>query len=151
MSSTPEGPHHECVTKPENARFIRWQKISIDQLGYALNLILAFAVASLAYCFSLLRDGGFNPPASAKCLLLLAMLSLAFSAISGLACTLNRLWDFRETARRARKHRDRLTNTELDAIGAATWILFRMLVVAFGIGAALLAATVFLSYGAKLR
>lgn len=39
-----------------NERFQRWQKITIDQLGYALNLILTFTVAALGYWFVLLRE-----------------------------------------------------------------------------------------------
>ena len=53
---------------PENGRdrFQRWQKIAIDQLGYALNLILALTIATLGYGFGLLRDEKFIPRSSAK-------------------------------------------------------------------------------------
>ena len=53
-------------TTNETGRFQRWQKIAIDQLTYALNLFLVLTVATLGYWFSLLRDPGFMPSATAK-------------------------------------------------------------------------------------
>jgi hypothetical protein len=40
---------------------VRWRKIAIDQLGYALNLVLTFTIAALGYCFVLLKDKDFTP------------------------------------------------------------------------------------------
>lgn len=153
MASAPPGQANAPAptTPPKNERFVRWQKIAIDQLGYALNVILTFAVASLAYCFSLLRDKEFIPPDSAKSALMVAMVAFTFSAIAGLACTLNRLSDFRQTARRARDHPDKLTKAEVDAIGAVTWVIFGSQVFAFAIGAVSLGCALLFTYGNKLH
>ena len=51
---------------PQNDNYQRWQKITIDQLTYVLNLILTFTVATLGYWFVLLTDKDFSPNQSAK-------------------------------------------------------------------------------------
>ena len=132
--------------------FQRWQKITIDQLGYALNLILTFTVAALGYWFVLLRDTGFVPTSTAKCMMLLALIALGLSAISGLFCIVNRLWDFRGTAQRARGESS--TNVPgkayLDQLGKITWYLFYSQVVTFALGIVFLAVAILLTDGGKL-
>jgi len=80
----------------------RWQKIAIEQLGHSVNLFLTFSVAALTLWFALLRDKDFLPSSSAKCMMILSLVFLTVAALSGCACTLNRLYDFRGTAARAR-------------------------------------------------
>jgi hypothetical protein len=85
----------------DHERFVRWQKVAIDQLGYTLNLVFTFTltIAGLGYCFALLRDKDFNPSPSAKSFLTLSLIALAVAAVSGDLCIVNRLRDFRGTAR----------------------------------------------------
>jgi hypothetical protein len=79
-------------------RFIRRQKIAMDQLSYAQNLVLTFTVAALGYWFGVLKDKDFIPGSSAKSAMLLSLFFLSVSAICGPACVLTRLHDFRGTA-----------------------------------------------------
>jgi len=136
----------------ENGRFQRWQKIAIDQLGYALNLLLTLTVAALGYWFVLLTNKEFIPGSSAKCIMVLSLLALGFSAICGLACVVNRLRDFRGTAKRARNDSSPETPTKeyLDGLGRATWVLFYSHIVSFALGVVLLATALLLTYGGKL-
>lgn len=136
----------------ENAKFHRWQRIAMDQLGYALNLILTFTVATLGYWFVLLKDKDFTPSPSARCMMLLSLLALGSSAICGLACVVNRLRDSRGTAQRVRSDSSREAPTKeyLDGLGRATWVLFYCHLSAFALGVALLAAALLLTYGGKL-
>jgi hypothetical protein len=134
----------------ENDRSQRWRKIAIDQLGYALNLTLTFAIATLGYCFVLLKDKDFALTSSAKCTMILSLLALAFSAICGFICVLNRLLDFRGTARRACNHPKAPTKDELRDMGNLTWVLFYVQLGTFAIGAGALAVTLLLTYGDKL-
>jgi hypothetical protein len=135
----------------ENGRFVRWQKIAIDQLSYALNLIFTLTIATLGYWFVLLKDKDFTPGSSARCAMLLSLLALAFSAICGLACVLNRLRDFRGTAQRARSAPDAPPQDELRGLGAITWGLFYTQVSSFALGVAAIAITLLLTNGGKLR
>jgi hypothetical protein len=136
----------------ENDRFPRWQKIAIDQLGYALNLILTLTIAALGYWFVLLTNKEFIPGPSAKCIMILSLLALGFSAICGLACVVNRLWDFRGTAQRARGNpsSDTPTKEYLAGFGRTTWVLFYSHLFTFALGDALLATALLLTYGGKL-
>jgi len=122
----------------------------MDHLGYAQNLVLTFAVAALGYWFSLLRDREFVPGSSAKCGMLLSLISLSMSALSGIACVLTRLYDFRGTARRARGRQDAPSKGVLGLIGRATLTLFHVQYGAFIVGIAAIAVALLLTYGGKL-
>jgi hypothetical protein len=133
-----------------NDRFQRWQKIAIDQLGYALNLLLTFSVAALAYCFTLMKDKDFAPSTNASYALVIALITLGISALTGILCVLNRLWDFRLTARRARNDPQAPTREEMNVISATTWFLFHALTVTFGLGILSLGVVIVITYGSKL-
>lgn len=133
----------------QDDRFQRWQRIRIDHFSYAQNLILTFTVAALGYWFALLRDSVFPSPA-ARCAMLFALLALGLSAISGLACVLNRLWDFRGTAKRTRNEADMPTIEKLRILGRLTWALLYIQFAAFCCGIVLMATALLLTYGGKL-
>ena len=136
--------------KQNQGPFVRWQQITITQLGYTLNLVLTFTIAALGYAFSLLKDNDFKPSSSARCTLLLALVSLAIAAISGLACVLNRLHDFRGTARQIRHKPDAPSALELRVMGSRTWVYFYTQLACFLLGIGALAASLLLTYGGKL-
>lgn len=134
-----------------------WRKILIDQLGYAINLVLTLTVAALAYWFSLLRDSAFRPSGAPSTWLfsqqgwmVVSFFALGFAALCGLACVLNRLSDFRGTAQRVLKHPDAPEKWELRLRGRVTWWLFRLELVGFALGIAALAMSLLLTYGGKL-
>ena len=128
----------------------RWHKIAIDQLGYTLNLILTFTIAALGYCFVLLKDKEFVPGSSASCSMLVALVMLELSALCGIFCVVNRLRDFRGTARRACAHSDAPTRDELRDLGDLTWWAFYIHVVTFATGVSALGIALLLTYGGKL-
>jgi hypothetical protein len=129
----------------------RWRKIAIDQLGYVLNLTLTFAIATLGYCFALLKDKDFVPVPSARCAMILSLSALVLSATCGFVCVLNRLLDFRGTARRACDHPRAPTKDELRDLGNRTWVLFYFQLGLFATGVGALAVTLLLTYGGKLK
>jgi len=112
----------------KNERFARWQKITIDHLGFCNNLILALAIAALSYSLSLAQNTTFIAARAARCylgtMLFIALVALALSIVSGLSCMLNRLHDFRGTAQRAKDSPDAPSKEELDQMGKLTWGLF---------------------------
>lgn len=135
---------------PNDDRPQRWQKISIDQFGYTLNLVLTFTVATLGYWFVLLTNTAFDPSSSAKCAMLASLIGLGASSICGLWCSYNRLKDFRETAKRARKDADRMSKDDLKQLSQRSWILLRVQLVSFGVGVLCLGIALLLMYGEKL-
>jgi hypothetical protein len=133
-----------------NDKCQRWRKIAIDQLGYALNLMLAFSIAALAYCFVLLRDKDFVLVSCAKRTMICSLSALAVSTAVGFSCVLIRLWDFRGTARRACNHPDAPTKEFLRDLGDTTWVLFCVQTGTFALGVLALAIALLLTYGGKL-
>jgi hypothetical protein len=138
------------VEEGESDRSQRWRKIAIDQLGYLLNLTLTFAIAALGYCFVLLKDRDFTPEHLAKHAMMVAIISLAVSALAGFICSLNRLLDFRATARRACDHPNEPNKDVTRDLGQVTWYMLYFQIVAFGVGIAALAISLLLTYGFKL-
>src|SRR6266478_3235429 len=113
---------------PQNERFVRWQKISIDHLGFCNNLILVLTIGALSYSLTLTQDKLFVAAArTARChlgiVLFIALMALSLSVVSGLFCMLNRLRDFRGTAQRAKNSPEAPPREELDQMGKSTWIL----------------------------
>lgn len=120
--------------------FIRWQSVVREQLGGTTNLVLGLATGLLALQSSILLDNKLTTPCS-KGLAIAATLILSMSVGLAIWCAINRLTDFRVTAQIARRRE--LGETELadlrsasDALGKATWQLFRAQLLTFGVGAA---------------
>jgi hypothetical protein len=136
--------------------FVRWQAITIEQLGYAINLFLTFATASLAFSLVEFKGQAGSCFGFGKCLLFSAIIFFLFSIGIGAWCVINRLQDFRKTKdiARDREHwtREKMDVDEIDKrleirraaverLGRATWVLFYMQMGFFGLG------VVFLSGG----
>lgn len=133
------------VTKKNRESSIRWQGRTIEQFGYALNLILGLSVAALGFELSLLLGDEFERVRWQNCLLVISLLSLLLSVAVGLWCVVNRLRDFRATAETARNREDMASALELQplrtltrTLGDRTWLLFWWQIAAFGIGILLL-------------
>ena len=139
------------MAMPEDDKAERWQKIAIDQLGYSLNLTLTYAVAALGYWFTLLKSGDFAPGCSAKFFMVSALVALASSAICGFTCVVNRMRDFRGSAKRARGDPDAPTKEHLEGFGRRTWVLFYVHLGTFVLGVIFIATALILTYGGKLR
>jgi hypothetical protein len=125
--------------------FSRWQARTIEQFGYALNLILTLSVAALGYELALLLNMNLGRLEWKKYLLVLSTLSLTLSVAAGLWCVINRLRDFRATAQTARRRQDGASEAELQplrsltrSLGQRTWLLFWWQISAFGAGILLL-------------
>ena len=98
----------------ESAKCLRWRKIAVDQLSYALNLFLTSAVAAIGFCFALLKDKDFSlPSCSARCAMFLSILAFFASGVFAYCCVLYRYKDFHETARRACDHSNKLSKDEV--------------------------------------
>jgi hypothetical protein len=142
-------PSEDTVANKE--RFVRWQRLAIDQLGFTLNFILTLTIAALGYIFALLKDKEFLPAHFAKCSLILSLVSLAIAAICGMWCTINRLRDVQGTARRIRRTAGAPSSRELRVMGKRTWKLFYTKLWTFSLGIAFLGVALLLTYGGKLK
>jgi hypothetical protein len=141
---------NKTPSQEEREKCQRWRKIAIDQLSYALNLTLTFAVAALGFCFALLKDKDFVPVSCAKYTMILSLLGFSASAILAYWCVLTRLKDFRETARRACNHPEKLSKNEVRELDKRTLYFFEGVIWTFGLGVMSLAATLLMTFGSKL-
>jgi hypothetical protein len=145
--------------------FIRWQSITIQQLGHSINLALVLATASLGFAFNLAKDCDFHTRCWSKTLLSLSLLLLILSVGLGIAGTLNRLCDFRKTTHIAHDReqwtKDGVAEAEIDSrlclrrsetkrLGDRTWWCFYGQIGTFGVGILLLIFALGIVYHAKL-
>jgi hypothetical protein len=127
--------------KKNRESFIRWQGRTIEQFGYALNLILGLSVAALGYELSFLLNKEFDKNCLQIFCSLISLFFLFFSILFGLWCVVDRLRNFRVTAKVAYKREDGASKLDLqplraltEALGKRTWLLFQLHIWAFGIG-----------------
>jgi hypothetical protein len=120
---------------------IRWQGRTIEQFGYAINLILGLSVAAIGFELALVLNEKFSGFGWQKCLFGISLVSLVLSAGVGLWGVVNRLQDFRATTTTARNREDGASDLNLQSLrtltknlGERTWILFWWQISAFGIG-----------------
>ena len=150
-SPTPLSKHD-----PEGS-FIRWQSITIAQLAYAINLILGFSVATLAFQVTTLLNEKFNPVSWQKCAFSLSLLLLLISVSLGILCVINRLRDFRTTTKVAKMREEKKSEGEIrpyrdlyKMLGNRTWTLFWWQLGTFGVGVFLLVIGIVASISNKL-
>src|SRR5690606_2534499 len=93
------GQENEMATDSPKGSFVRWQSTTIAQLTYAVNLVLGFSVAALAFQITTLLNKEFNPVSWQKCAFSISLLALMASVGLGIWCVVNRLRDFRVTAK----------------------------------------------------
>jgi hypothetical protein len=124
---------------------IRWQGRTIEQFGYALNLILGLSVAALGYELSFLLNKEFDRDCWQTVCSLISLLFLFLSIALGLWCVVNRLRDFRTTTETAYKRENGASELDLQplrivtqTLGKRTWLFFFGQIWTFGIGILLL-------------
>jgi hypothetical protein len=147
-------PDRSEVSRQDRARqsYLRWQKITLIQLGSVVKLVLTLTGAAIAFGADLLVKNG----AKGGCFVRWMQWSMAvllLAAFFGLAVNATRLWDFRWT-RRATRIRSRDKKAEADELkrcrarhkfwGRLTWRFFCCQFAFFFLGILLLAAAVML-------
>jgi cytochrome bd-type quinol oxidase subunit 2 len=134
-----------------NERVVRWHSILREQFGYAINLFLTFAIVSLGYCFSLLKDKDFIPGLVAKWAMIVAICSLVISLVIGGWCVVNRLISFGALIEYTRKASSWSPfPEELATARGKTWQLFRIQIITLMVVVAALAFSLLVAYGKKL-
>ena len=135
------------MNNSKNESYVRWQGRTIEQMGYAINTILIVTMASVGFSVSqLLRPDIYY---CASCYIKNGVIVLFICIILIMLLILNRLIDFRETAKIARKReKDKLDGIEekrlcVKLIGNITWCLLYTIIVLFLVGHALIAFGLF--------
>jgi len=136
----------KLMNEDKDENFIRWQSIAITQLSYSINLILTFSVAAIGFIVSLLLNESFKSSVCQKHLFILSLIILLLSGALGVWCTINRLMDFRATARitNSKYNEAELTNlrTLTKRLGEETWGIFWCQIGSFSAGIIILVLSV---------
>lgn len=127
----------------------RWQARTIEQLGYAINLILGLSATTLGFVFSILLYNKITYSQGEKWLLSVSAIFAFLSIMIALICIVNRLQDFRTTAEIARIREDNSDDPRLKSLriyvgdlGRKTWDLFLWQIATFGISIFVLALAI---------
>lgn len=134
------------MASDEHESFVRWQGITRNHFSSVSNLVLGLATGLIAFLVPSLA----GEQVTGRCSLVLSTLSLGLLVLSvalALWCAINRLRDFRATARvtRKRSQGEQVApeeRRETKILGEASWRLFWWQLVLFGFGAAGAAASV---------
>ncbi len=81
-------------------RYIRWQQIRIDQMGKVINLIMGLSTFNLGFLLNFISNHESPFACWQKWLFGISLFIVLLSIIFGVAVSLNRLYDFRWTAKK---------------------------------------------------
>jgi|WetSurMetagenome_2_1015567.scaffolds.fasta_scaffold365608_2 hypothetical protein len=138
--------------------FVRWQAMTIAQLGFASNLIFGLSVAVLGFEVTLLLNGtyefgSFLP----KFGFLLSLIAVAVSIGLGIWLVINRLRDFRATEKVARLREKNRPDSEIapyradyEKFSKMTWRLFNWQIGIFTLGLVFFFLSIVLPAASKL-
>lgn len=142
-----------CATQDEDGdeKFVRWQRITLQQLTYAINLILGFSGAAIGFEISISFSDHFALPYWYGSLYLLSLVVLAISIAFGVSTVITRLSDFRMTAKIARLKPETPSNHDeierlrgkTELLGKISWCLFYAQISSFSVGILLGAVVLF--------
>jgi hypothetical protein len=124
----------------KSGKYIRWQAIRINQLGFINNLILGLSLGLLAYNFNFIIPDEIQLNCFQKLLFWISIILNVTSVFIALILAINRLEDFRLTAQISRKEEKNQTdNIKFDRaksnkLGKKTWCLFTWQIATFLIG-----------------
>ncbi|MFA5601958.1 MAG: hypothetical protein WDA06_15285 [Phenylobacterium sp.] len=84
--------------KLRQERVVRWDKYRIEQMSFTNNLFIGFSIAFLSF-FVTKTELTFHRCSLLCCIQILTVVFVGLSFLSGTLLTINRLKDFRQTAR----------------------------------------------------
>jgi hypothetical protein len=146
----------DSIQKEYEERYGRWQKIAIEQLGYALNLFTTLAVAELGFAVKVMIDARERLSCAASFMFHCSLALLLVTIALGLAATITRTLDFRWTRKAIRclvEHDPVSYKTysgRADAIGTYTWGLFFLQLATFLATTLLLCISMWIGYGNRI-
>jgi hypothetical protein len=134
----------------------KWENHRISQLSYINNLVIGLSVALIGYVFDFIKPSNIIFNCIQKFFFWIGVLLIIASVIIGLLVAINRLEDFRLTAKIARsREKNNRENIQADRneakiIGKKTWDGFVWQIVTFGISFLSFSITILIEYWDKL-
>jgi hypothetical protein len=130
MSNDRNVTDRHAPAEENHESFLRWQHVTITQLGSSIRLFLTFAAASLGFLIAWIKEQEFDPGPYGPIFVDLSALLLLISILLGTWCTINRLRSMRHTQGTARAREEGNTEEEIrertsyQRLDKKTWPLF---------------------------
>ena len=140
----------------KKSTYDKWENHRIAQLSFINNLVIGLSVALIGYVFNFIEPSNIIFNCTQKFFIWIGTLLNIFSVAIGIFVAINRLKDFRLTAKIARdrekKNRETIQadRNESKIIGKKTWNGFVWQIVAFGISFLCFAITILIENWNKL-
>jgi hypothetical protein len=83
----------------DNIRYVRWQQFKIDQMGKVISLVVGLATFNLGFLLNFIGQSNLTFEKNQKLWLIITILAVIISIISGIIVSITRLYDYRFTAR----------------------------------------------------
>jgi hypothetical protein len=134
----------------------KWENHRITQLSFINNLVIILSVALIGYVFDFIKPSNIIFNCVQKFFFWFGLLLIIISVVFGTLVAINRLEDFRLTAKIARNreknNRESIEEDRNEAkiIGKKTWSQFVWQIVTFGISFLCFSITILIEYWDKL-
>ncbi len=150
-----ECPKESGEEERDRDSYLRWQKISLEQLGYTINLIFTLSGVILGFVIKTMMESKVPLPGCAHCMFLASIPFLGISILLSLSANVTRTLDFRYTRQAAyarwKKTVDHGTcHDDAETLGKLTWWLFFGQIGTFAIGATLLTLSIWVGLGSRI-
>ena len=134
----------------------KWENHRIAQLSFINNLVIGLSVAIIGYVFDFIKPSNIIFNSTQKFLFWVGVLLILISVLVGIFVTINRLNDFRLTAKiarnRANDNRETINSdrNKVKIIGKQTWNGFVWQIVTFGVSFLCFSIVILIEYWGKL-
>jgi hypothetical protein len=135
-------------------RYIRWQRFSIEQLGFVNNILIGLAAGIIVFQLKIAFDSDLSTLSIlSKHLLFISQGLMALSLLSGSLLAWNRLRDFRLTRRKILRQWKQMPDEKkrlykvkelkkvIKRLGKVTWVFFNIQIITFLLGGTAIVAS----------
>lgn len=140
----------------KKSTYSKWENHRISQLSFINNLVIGLSIALIGFVFDFIKPSNIIFNCIQKFLIWIGVLLIIASVIIGLLVAINRLEDFRLTAKIARnREKNNRENIQADRnvakiMGKKTWNGFVWQIVTFGVSFLCFSITILIEYWDKL-
>lgn len=140
----------------KKSTYDKWENHRIAQLSFINNLVVGLSLALTGYVFNFIKPSRIIFNSTQKFLFWIGVLLIVVSIVVGVFIAINRLEDFRLTAKIARNRENNNRNgikadrEKVQIIGKKTWNGFVWQIVTFGVSFLCFSLMIMIEYWDKL-
>ncbi|WP_340158744.1 hypothetical protein [uncultured Maribacter sp.] len=140
----------------KKSTYNKWENHRITQLSFINNLVIVLSVALIGYVFDFIKPSNIILNCTQKFFFWVGLLLIIVSVFVGILTAINRLEDFRLTAKIARnreknnREKIKADRNQAKIIGKKTWCQFVWQIATFGISFLCFSVTILIEYWDKI-